>query len=238
MNSTGKLWEESKLETSINHINPELVSCVRSILNQPEWLGFHSFSEQRLRFIVLWLGMTEIIQPDFQRTFEQLHTLWSNPQFIPYMDRESSIDQLKKAMDGSHCYMVRLGTTYHQTFVVVYTEIECCPVCMEIVDVYKTFKCKHSFCESCVQKMNNNKCPMCREDKASVTDTRGITKVLCLFVNEYNKYYLQKDDDKIFADTVLEAIQKFDAIMKKKDFNVKCLVYANVDQIKKSINVV
>lgn len=47
-----------------------------------------------------------------------------------------------------------------------------CPICYEIIKCDKIWDCEHSFCNSCVTKMIENKhtkCPLCRSDNVLQT---------------------------------------------------------------------
>jgi len=70
------------------------------------------------------------------------------------------------------------NTKYHfnQSFGSVYTEAllesvqmreksdenEKCPICLDFPESQKELKCSHIVCESCYEKMNKERCPVCR----------------------------------------------------------------------------
>jgi hypothetical protein len=225
--STGKLWEESFNENSIDDVSPQIVEIIRSVLVEPENLLVHELTEQRLRFIVLWFGYKEVKDlPDVLRMLLHLRSVWKLSQFYPYSEREKSKLLMKDLMKGNNCYLVRLSTTVPRCFVLLYTVVDMCPVCLDVYDAYQTFTCGHHICTACFENLLRKNCPKCRKLCDGLHVTHATQRSL-LSLNDAGMFVADTPQGLISGSTVLKTIENFDKAFRKVDANVDTPRYAN-----------
>lgn len=201
--SNGNLWDISHNIESIKGVDERIINKIKNTFETPEMIQHHSMNNQRHCFLVLVSGynsmkptFADIYEENiFNEFIEQMASLWKNPIFMPFTERSLTFDMLLRHTEKNATkFLIRLGTTYPQTFVFHFTKYERCSICLEPQEKYLVPSCKDVICKDCFYKNQYTTCEICNTniDFNSLIEDTSSYKTLCF--KESHNYILQSQD--------------------------------------------